>query len=124
VTFSFASGAAGLLDGNRLVDFPAENPRMTMGMLLLEGSEGSIRLDGQGRIFLRKSGEAETEHPYRWENRGYGGDSVHALQAHVLEHLRSGAPVENTGRDYLRNLVVEDAVYRSHEEGRWIATTS
>jgi D-apiose dehydrogenase len=124
VTFSFASGAAGLLDGNRLVDFPAENPRMTMGMLLLEGSEGSIRLDGQGRIFLRKPGEAETEHPYRWENRGYGGDSVHALQAHVLEHLRSGAPVENTGRDYLRNLVVEDAVYRSHEEGRWIATTS
>jgi D-apiose dehydrogenase len=124
VTFSFASGAAGLLDGNRLVDFPAENPRMTMGMLLLEGSEGSIRLDGQGRIFLRKPGEAETEHSYRWENRGYGGDSVHALQAHVLEHLRSGAPVENTGRDYLRNLVVEDAVYRSHEEGRWIATTS
>jgi hypothetical protein len=42
----------------------------------------------------------------------------------VLEHLRSGAPVENTGRDYLRNLVVEEAVYRSHEEGRWIATAS
>lgn len=121
VTFSFSSGAAGLLDGNRLVDFPAENPRMTMGVLLLEGSEGTIRLDGQGRIFLRKLGGAEIEHPYRWENRGYSGDSVHALQAHVLEHLRSGAPIENTGRDYLRNLVVEEAVYRSHEEGRWIA---
>jgi D-apiose dehydrogenase len=124
VTFSFSSGAAGLLDGNRLADFPAENPRLTMGTLLVEGSDGAIRLDGQGRIHLRKFGQDESEHHYRWDNRGYGGDAVHALQAHVLEHLRCGAPVENTGRDYLRNLHVEEAVYCSQEEGRWIATVS
>jgi D-apiose dehydrogenase len=124
VTFSFSSGAAGLLDGNRLADFPAENPRLTMGTLLVEGSAGMIRLDGHGRILVRKFGGDEAEHPYRWENRGYGGDAVHALQAHVLEHLRNGAPVENTGREYLRNLYVEEAVYRSHEEGRWIAMDS
>ena len=40
VLLDFASGAAGLFDGNRLVDFPAENPRLTMGEMLLEGSDG------------------------------------------------------------------------------------
>lgn len=125
VAFSFASGAAGLLDGNRLADFPAETTRLTMGTLLVEGSDGTIRLDGAGRIFRRAFGSREeTEHRYDWENRGYGGDAVHALQAHVLRHLREGTPLENTGRDYLRNLHVEEAVYRSDAEGRWVALPS
>lgn len=121
VTFSFANGAAGILDGNRLADFEAENPRLTMGVLLVEGSGGSIRLDGAGRLFLREHGGEEREHDYVWHNRGYGGDCVHALQAHVIAHLREGTPVENTGRDYLRNVEIVEAVYRSNEEGRWIA---
>lgn len=122
VTFSFASGAAGLLDGNRLADFPAANTRLTMGTLLVEGSDGAIRLDGAGRLFRRAFGsQEEVETPYDWDNRGYGGDAVRALQAHVLRHLREGASIENTGRDYLTNLHVEEAVYRSHAEGRWIA---
>jgi hypothetical protein len=28
--------------------------------------------------------------------------------------------VENTAEEYLRAVRVEEAVYRSHEEGRWI----
>src|SRR3712207_387202 len=47
VTFGFASGAAGMLDGNRLLDFPADNPRLTMGETLIEGSDGSLRIDGE-----------------------------------------------------------------------------
>ncbi len=38
VLFDFASGAAGMFDGNRLVDFVADNPRLTMGEMLLEGA--------------------------------------------------------------------------------------
>jgi D-apiose dehydrogenase len=120
VIFAFESGAAGLLDGNRLLDHPADNPRLTMGRLLVEGTEGGIRVDGAGRIWRRARGGAEREHAYAWESRGYAGDSVHALQAHVVEHLRAGTPVDNTGRAYLRNLSIEEAVYRSHAEGRWI----
>ena len=118
VIFDFASGASGLLDGNRLADFPAGNPRLTMGELLVEGEGATLRLDGEGRLFLRAHGETERQHAYAWTNRGYGGDSVHALQAHVLAHLAEGAPPENTGRAYLANLRVEEAVYRSHAEGR------
>ena len=31
-----------------------------------------------------------------------------------------GAPLENTAREYLVNLKVQEAVYRSHKEGRRI----
>ncbi|WP_108661414.1 Gfo/Idh/MocA family protein [Acuticoccus kandeliae] len=120
VVFSFASGAAGVLDGNRLADFEAENTRLTMGEMILDGSEGSIRLDGAGNLRLRARGKPERLHEYTWENRGYAGDCVYALQRHVVEHLRTGSPVENTAREYLRNIEIEEAIYRSHDEGAWI----
>lgn len=120
VVFDFAGGAAGLFDGNRLVDHPAEDTRMTNGVLLVEGTEGVIRLDGFGRLFLRPQRGDEREHAYAWENRGYGGDCVHAQSRHVVEHVASGAPLANSGRDYLRNLAIEEAIYRSAREGRFI----
>jgi hypothetical protein len=43
----------------------------------------------------------------------FGGAST-ALQAHVLAHLRQGAPLENTAADYLANLQVQAAIYHSH----------
>jgi hypothetical protein len=50
--------------------------------------------------------------------RGYGGDCVHALQRHVVAHLLQGAPLENAGEAYLRNLEIEEAIYRSAQSGR------
>lgn len=121
VTFAFGSGAAGLFDGNRLLDFEAENVRLTMGQMLIEGTGGSLRVDGKGRIWHRSiHGGAEKEHRWTWEDRGYAGDSVHALQAHVVSHLREGTPIENTAADYMKALLVEEAIYRSDAERRWI----
>jgi hypothetical protein len=119
VVFDFAS-AAGILDGNRLADFPARNPRLTMGSLVVEGPLGTIRLDGDGGLWVKPHGGEEAPHWYRWEDRGYSGDCVHALQAHVVAHLRDGAPVENTAREYVRNVEIEQAIYRSNDEQRWI----
>jgi D-apiose dehydrogenase len=62
VLFDFASGAAGLFDGNRLVDFVADNLRLTMGEMLLEGAKATLRLDGSGRLWLKPHREAEREH--------------------------------------------------------------
>jgi predicted dehydrogenase len=121
VLFDFASGAAGLFDGNRLVDFVADNPRLTMGEMLLEGSDATLRLDGFGRLWLKPHGGAERQHAYEWQDRGYGGDCVHALQRHVVAHFEGGAPLENAGAAYLRNLEIEDAIYRSAASGRWQA---
>ncbi|WP_439495303.1 Gfo/Idh/MocA family protein [Bosea sp. (in: a-proteobacteria)] len=121
VIFDFASGAAGLFDGNRHVDHPAADTRMTNGVLLVEGSEGVIRLDGFGRLFLRPRGREESEHAYHWEDRGYGGDCVYRQSRHVVDHILKGLPLVNSGRDYLRNLVIEEAIYRSAAEGRFIS---
>ena len=113
-----AGGVRSLFDGNRLSDHVAENRRLTMGELWVDGSAGTVRLDGSGRLFRRDFGSNEERpHPLEWSMRGFAGDSVHALQAHVVAHLQRGTALENTGRAYLANLEVEDAVYRSSTEG-------
>lgn len=121
VLFRFRDGGRGVFDGNRLAEFEAANPRLTMGELWLDGSEARLRLTGDGALWLRPNGQAERRHGYAWEDRGFGGDCVHAFQAHALAHFLDGAPAETNVRAYLRNIEIEEAVYRSAEEGRWVA---
>lgn len=121
VVFEFASGASGVFDGNRHVDHPAEDTRMTNGVMFLEGTGGTLRLDGFGRLYLKPHGGPEREHAYSWENRGYGGDCVYHQTLHAVAHLLDGAPLMNGGRDYLRNFAIEEAIYRSHEEARFLS---
>ena len=118
--FTFESGATGLLDGNRLNDHRADNCRLTMGEMHLEGSGGVLRLDGFGGLWWKPHGEAEVREDYAWESRGFGGDCVYRLQHHVVEHLLRGSPLVNTGRDYLTNLRIEEAIYDSNRTGRRI----
>ena len=67
VLLALDNGVRATLDMNRLVDHDAENTRLTMGEMLLEGSEGVLRLDGRGRIFVRmRAPAAEAEHAYEW----------------------------------------------------------
>lgn len=120
VIFAFENGSTGVFDGNRLNDHVSDDPRRTMGEMWVEGSAGVLRLDGAARLWWKAHGEAEVAHEYAWEDRGFAGDSVFAIQEHILAHLRDGAALENSGRAYLRNLDIEEAIYRSSEEGRWI----
>jgi predicted dehydrogenase len=120
VVFEFASGATGLFDGNRLNDHVAQDYRLTMGEMHLEGERGVLRLDGSGRLWWKPQGGAEAQEPYDWTARGFAGDCVHALQNHVVRHLRDGAPLMNRGRDYLANMTIEEAIYQSHDQGRRI----
>jgi predicted dehydrogenase len=121
LVFDFEGGAAGVFDGNRLVDHPADDTRLTMGEMWLEGTTGSIRLDGFGRLFVKPHGAPEEPHDYRWQRQGFAGDCVFALQQHIVHHLLAGAPLETGARAYLRNLRVEEAVYRSAVSGRFEA---
>ncbi len=121
IWFSFANGARGLFDGNRLSDHKAENRRLTIGEMLLEGSDGVLRLDGDGGLYFRPHGDNhERPVPYAWNKSGFGGDSVYRTQQHALQAIQQGAPVMNAAHDYLRNLEIEEAVYRSSAEGRRI----
>ena len=121
ILLDFESGARGLFDGNRLADHVAENRRLTMGDMWLEGSKAVLRLDGDGRLFLRDHGSnAERAVAYDWENKGFAGDCVFKLQRHVVDHIQGRGPVMNRAEDYLANLKIEKAVYEADRQGRRI----
>ena len=118
ILFEFASGPIAIYDGNRLSDHLAENRRLTFGEALIEGAKGSIRLSGDGKLWRRDFGSnCEAEHSYPWQNTGFAGDCVYALQRHVVDAILTGAPLENTARAYLANIVIEAAIYQSHDTG-------
>lgn len=111
-----------IFDGNRLLDHATENPRLTFGELYAEGTEGTITLSGDGALRLRRFGhsEADTLLPARGY-KGFAGDCVYALQNHILNALKTGAPLENTAADYLEVLEIEAAIYASASEHRKVA---
>lgn len=121
VNFQFQSGARALFDGNRLADHTAENRRLTMGEMWVDGSAGTIRLNGDGQLFLRHHGvNDETQIDYAVPETGFGGDCVLVFQQHVVSHLTEKTPLETAANDYLANLRIEEAIYRSAETGRRI----
>ncbi len=121
IVFEFASGATGLFDGNRLNDHAASNPRRTMGEMWLEGEAGVVRLDGDGRLWWKPHHEEESEHAYDRGDASFGGGACTALQRHVVHHILDASPAENTGRAYLVNFRIQEAVYQSHAQCRRIA---
>lgn len=120
IIMNFAGGPTAMVDGNRLNDHCADDTRLTMGEHWLEGANGVLRLDGYGRLHWKAHGAPEVHHAYKWSNVGFAGDCVYRQQKHLIESLSSGRVPVNTGREYLRNYAVEEAVYRSHEERRFI----
>ena len=117
VLFEFGNGIRCIWDANRLVDHDSPDTRLTMGEMLIEGSEAVLRLDGAGRLFIRSHGHSEREHSYHWDNRGFAGDSVFACQTHLVQCLLNDLPTPISGREYLQNLHVEDAIYESARTG-------
>ena len=122
IILNFDGGVRALFDGNRLSDHVAEDRRRTIGDMWVEGSQGTIRLSGDGEIFIRAFGSNdEAPVTFDWTPRGFAGDSVYETQKQILAHLTQDTPVANTARDYLANLRAEEAVYRSSGTGRRIS---
>tara|TARA_A100001011_G_scaffold395340_1_gene490037 strand:+ start:489 stop:1517 length:1029 start_codon:yes stop_codon:yes gene_type:complete len=119
VIFKFKNGVRGLFDGNRLSDHIAQDRRRTIGDLLVEGSSGSIRLNGDGDIFYRCFGSnSEKKVKYYWADKGFAGDSVYFCQKDILDSILSGQASAHSGLDYLRNLKIEETIYKSNESGK------
>ena len=122
ITFEFNNGEAGIFDGNRLNDHVAANPRRTLGEMWLEGSAGVLRLDGDARLWWKPHHGDESMHVYdSGGTKTFGGGACGRLQAHVVGALSQKSPIENTARDYLQNLRIQEAVYASNDIGRRIA---
>lgn len=112
ILFGFENGTRGVFDGNRLADHAAPNPRLTMGELWIEGSGGTLRLDGTGRLWLRAFGDvAEIEQHFEWQDRHFGGDCVYLTNRATLDAWRRGEEPETSAARYIRNQEIVEAIY-------------
>ncbi len=117
VVMEHEGGLRTLFDGNRSLDHAAENTRCTMGEGLFEGTGGTLDLMGDGSVWHRPFGSMDrTCILGADESNTFGGDCARNLQAHVIKGLETGA-FENTARDYLDVIKVEQAIYRSAQTG-------
>ena len=117
----FADGLRGLIDANRLSDHAAQDRRRTMGEMWIEGAAGTLRLDGDGRLWLRAFGEMdEAEQVFAWRDHLFGGDCVYLTCRHILQAWHSGGVPETDAQAYLRNQEIVEAAYASAETGRHV----
>lgn len=116
----FQDGAVGVWDANRFNESAAQDFRYTFGEFVVEGNGGTIRLYADGRLTIQLLGHAEQEHSYPHANSGFGGDCVLTTQRHFTDCLAHHQPFETDARDYLTNLRIVDAAYRSAAEHRSI----
>lgn len=121
ILFEFKNSIQAVFDGNRLLDHAATNTRRTMGEMEIAGTEGEIRLNGEGVITLRRFSELEPKvQEYDWQDQFFGGDCVFNTIQHIVEHYVNGTVLENQGIDYLNNIKIENAIYESAASGRLI----
>ena len=121
ILFEYASGATALWDASRYNESLDPDPRYTFGEFLVEGRKGSLRVDERGRLLLHLLGEPAREHSYVHEQRGFAGDCCFRAIQHFVDRLHDGVEFETSGRDYLRTLAVQDAVYESAAAERAVA---
>lgn len=122
VILTHKSGTRSVLSGNRLADHASDHPRRTMGDMRIDGAGGGIRLDGAGRLWVRRFQEVtETELPVApWDDSSFGGGCVAALIDHVVAAARGDGAFENLAADYLDVLRICEAAYTSARTGRQI----
>ena len=116
VSLNFRSGATGVIDGNRIHgDDPA--PKV-FGLLDVECEQGAVRVDRQGKVWTSRydSGSGETEFDYKCSDQGYRGDSVFAVQQHMVQCLATGKPCESEGESYLKSVSLVEACYESADK--------
>ena len=112
VLFQFASGITGIYDANRIT-YMEEVRCPTYGWMTLEGTEGKLRLDENGRIYITLRGGTEMEHPYHIPKKGWKGGCTIATQQHFIDGLLNGGMFETGGQEYLKSVKVMFACYES-----------
>ena len=122
-----AGGARSIFDGNRLSDHVSDNPRRTMGEMVIEADGGTVTLDGAGRVWLRAFGTQEAQQVplvSAPDDASFGGGCVAALIGHVVDALKGRAAFENEAADYLPVIALTDLAYASAAAGRKLAVPS
>lgn len=118
IFFRFKNGVEAIWDANRYNESTVDRPRLTFGNCLMEGFKGSLRFYEDARITIQKLGKKEKEHPYTYNDIDFAADCVYTTQRHFIDCLNTGNEFETNGHDYLKSLIVQEAVYKSAEIGK------
>ena len=62
---------------------------------------------------LKELGGEEMEHAYHHEDRGFAGDCCYIAQRHFTDCLLTGMPCETSGEQYLKTMMIQEAMYES-----------
>jgi predicted dehydrogenase len=111
LTLVHRSEVDGVIDGHRYLD--PDPPGPAMGDTVIEGESGLLRISAPGEITL--NGRAVYSPPQ--PQVGYKGDSVRAVQMHLLECLRTGTPAESSVDAYWNTVAAVEAAYASAASG-------
>jgi len=117
VWFKMQNGVRVIWDANRYNEPNYIHPRFTFGECLIEGSAGSIRLYSDGSLTQKKLGMDEVKHEYNFNSDEFAGDCVYKTQRHFIDCMISDDEFETNGSEYLKSLAVQEAVYRSANDG-------
>lgn len=120
IIFNHQSGATSMLDANRYNENEANNPRLTFGELRIDGSKGHLEMNYEGELYIKRLGRSGYIHEYAYEDTGFAGGCVHALQQHFVRQMLAHAPFESTGEDYLRTIRIVEATYQSASENKLV----
>lgn len=122
ILFDHQDGKRSIFDGNRLLDHQAENCRATLGEALIEGTNGSLELHGDGQVtfraFMSRTCETILEQKHY---KGFAGDCVYSLQKHVIDGLNGIQALENEAEHYLKVIEIEEAIYQSALQSKKLA---
>ncbi|MFQ6099390.1 MAG: gfo/Idh/MocA family oxidoreductase, partial [Armatimonadota bacterium] len=115
----FADDMFAIYDANRYTEPLADG--QAFGTFRVEGLGGRLRLEADGRIYVKPLFQDEYEHRYDIPTIGYRGDSCWATQQHFVNCLATGEEFETNGRDYLNTVAAVFACYESAARGAAVA---
>ena len=116
IMLDFIKSGLGVIDGNRYNQTSDPDPRYTFGETTVEGNAGTIRLYSNGKITTQNLGEQEIEHAYEHKNQNFASDCVYATQQHFIDGFLNRKAFETNGKDYLKNLLIQEAIYESNNK--------
>ena len=107
-----AGGTIGVVDCNRSTE--PDEPGDALEITRIEGTDGKIRLQHSGDIYLNN------ERVFEGGNLpGYRGDSARATQQHFIDCLRTGEEFETESTHYVKTTYATvEACYLSASENR------
>ena len=116
VNLTFENSTRGILDANRISG--PRVPEVAFGTFTLEGEKAALRMTQQGYLWISPHDKPEALHSYEKPTNGYKGDSIFALQKHLVDCLLNDTNCESEGEDYLQTVKAVFACYESAEQNR------